>query len=209
MISSVLDFSEVERDCLIELCNIAVGRAAASLSVMVDQEVTLTIPDFDIIPHAQAVSFIAERTQGPVCVVNSSFAGQLSGDLYLMFPRDDGMRLVRRLLRDAPPLADLTELERDALLEVGNIILNAFLGELGNMMAVRFDCGLPDLKVGPAVSVLRPRGEGDVVLLFRISFGLTAEAIGGYLVVMAGAASADLFKALSHQIAQRFGMTAE
>lgn len=206
MTEAVIDFTAVERDCLIELCNIAVGRAAASLSVMVEQEITLTIPDFDIIPHAQALSFITSRTCGPVCVVNSSFSGRISGDLYLMFPHEDGMRLVRRLLHNAPPLSDLTELERDALLEVGNIILNAFLGELGNMTDVRFDCGLPDLRVGPAHSVLRARGASDIVLLFRISFGLAADAISGYLVVMAGAPSADLFKALSKTIAQRFGL---
>ena len=48
--------SELERDALAELSNIAMARAASSLRKMVDHEVALSVPSVEILTHDAAIS---------------------------------------------------------------------------------------------------------------------------------------------------------
>jgi len=202
-------FTDDERDCLTEFCNIAVGRAAASLSEMVDQEVLLSVPDFEVMSREQAVQYFVERDRGTICVVNTDFDGAVHGNAYLLFPHEQSLQLVRCLLQEAMPVTSLTELERDALLEVGNVILNGFLGELSNILEVEFISGLPQLTVGPASHLLDGNHGDATVILFRIEFGLSALEITGFLLIMVGVESAQVFKNLSLRFAQAIGLTSE
>ncbi|MBF0285170.1 MAG: hypothetical protein HQL51_12030 [Magnetococcales bacterium] len=67
------------------------------------------------------------------------FTGELEGAALLIFPSANSLQLVRELLHDDAPLETLPQLEQETLLDVGNIILNAFLASFTQMLSFDFD----------------------------------------------------------------------
>ena len=55
------ELNELQRDAITELLNIGVGRAAAALSEMVDQEVGLTVPHLDFVPRSELTSSLGDE----------------------------------------------------------------------------------------------------------------------------------------------------
>ena len=55
------------------------------------------------------------------------------GKALLIFPEQNGLDLVRLILRNSPPLSEMTEMEQEAFSEVGNIILNSCVGSIDVM----------------------------------------------------------------------------
>src|SRR5712675_527593 len=59
MNDSFIALTEIERDALAELSNIAMARAAGSLRQMVHNEVLLTVPSVDILSSEEAIKLVA------------------------------------------------------------------------------------------------------------------------------------------------------
>ncbi len=148
------DLNDDEKDALKELFNIGIGRAAGSLSEMVDDEVLLSIPHIAIITRQEAVGLIVERSADQITAVQQQFRGVFGGTALLVYPESSSLELVRSLIGEDIPLESLTELEQESLLEVGNIILNACLGSFANMMELELDFDLPEYFKGHCASLL-------------------------------------------------------
>ena len=142
--------TDFQQDVISELFNIGMGSAAASLSQMVGETVTLSVPSVEYLGQKMAVQRI-QRIVGSqrVTGVKESFKGSFWGDALLIFPESRSSELVRALLKDEDlPLETITEMEQEALTEVGNIILNACLGSLANIFQQNLIYGLPQYTQG-------------------------------------------------------------
>ncbi|MBF0147427.1 MAG: hypothetical protein HQL84_15635 [Magnetococcales bacterium] len=132
--------SELEEDALKEFFNMGLGMAANSLSQMVNNEVLLTLPKLKVVTYEEATRMLVQHSQEEKLVaVRQNFRGELTGTALLIFPGSESLELVRTLLNDDIPLEVLTELEQETLLDVGNVILNAFLESFTQMMSVEFE----------------------------------------------------------------------
>jgi chemotaxis protein CheC len=148
------DITEDEKDTLKELFNIGIGRAASSLSEMVDDEVFLSVPYLTIVSREEAIEMIVERATDNITAIEQQFQGFFSGTALLVYPESSSLELVRTLIGDDIPLESLTELEQESLLEVGNVILNACLGSFANMMELELDFDLPEYFKGNCRALL-------------------------------------------------------
>lgn len=191
--------AELERDAITELLNIAIGQAAASLSQLVDDEVKLSVPFVDFLTPSEAAQRLDHETQGGDSVaVRQQFRGQFSGDILLIFPGSRSLELVRSMLDDALPLETLTELEQEALLEVGNIILNACVGSLANQLGTPVESSLPAYVRARGGRVLGPVADGtdsELVMFLHVDFSLLRKDIHGYLAFIMDIDSANGFLA--------------
>jgi len=203
--------SEFQRDAIGELLNIGMGRASASLSEMVGEEVELSVPKVEIISHEQAVNDINEKVGSEITAIKESFKGAFWGDAMLLFPDKQSLALVRALLKDEDlPMEMLSEMEQEALTEVGNIILNACLGSLANIFKQNLEFDLPQYSHGSSSDILKPkmintsvRGrEAEAVLLLQMNFSLEKTKINGYLTLLM---DVDSMQALSKQLTEYFG----
>ncbi|MBF0621405.1 MAG: hypothetical protein HQL54_05720 [Magnetococcales bacterium] len=131
--------SALEEDALKEFFNMGLGMAADSLSQMVDNEVLLSLPQLKIVSYEEATAHLVANQKEKLVAVRQNFIGELSGTALLIFPGAESLELVRTLLSDDMPLDILSELEQETLLDVGNVILNAFLASFTQMMSVEFD----------------------------------------------------------------------
>lgn len=185
---------EDQLDALAEVVNIGVGRAAASLSSLVDQRVELCVPR---VRACGLVELQAELDGGDEPVDTSvvqGFAGSITGRAMLAFPRRSGVALARLL---ADEVADegtsgdeALEFDLAGILEeIGNIVLNGVLGSLANVFEDDFRYSVPELCVGSASEALvrdvAPATIGDepTCLLADARFELAESQIGGSLML--------------------------
>ena len=179
----MVELTELERDAIGELVNIGVGRAASSLADIVGSEVRLSVPSVSFLSRKGIVRFIEDNGVSEIVAVKQRFEGDFWGDAVLLFPCEKSLELVRSVVGEEVADSELSDLERDALLEVGNIILNACLGSFSNLLQNEINCSLPEYLQGSSSSVLEERmHEEDAVLLLHIDFTVSQLEISGYLV---------------------------
>jgi chemotaxis protein CheC len=196
----------MERDAVTEILNIAIGQAASALSQLVEDEVRLSVPAIQFLTPSQANARLeAETGSDDSVAVRQSFSGSFSGDMLLIFPEPSSLDLVRSMLGDMVPLDSLTELEQEALLEVGNIILNACLGSLANQLGTAVESSLPTYIRARGGRILGGAGNGDeeLVMFLHVDFSLLAKNINGYLAFLMDIASARNFVAAINAYLQR------
>jgi chemotaxis protein CheC len=201
----LLDQDQLET--LSELFNIGVGKAAAVLSEMVDEEVSLSVPFIECKDFDKALEQLQASTTAQVDAVEQSFNGTFSGIACLLFSEKSSFLLVQRLLGTEVPLDELTEMEHDALKEIGNIILNACFGTISDILHVPLESGLPKLISGTCADALKPItaeiNQDPIALIMRVSFSLPSGEIDGNITYIMTADSAqNLAKALDKYVSQ-------
>lgn len=175
-------FSDLEKDALCEIFNISVSQAAAAMSEIVQQKISMNVPKVEICDINSAKNFLDQGYD--ICGIAQHFRSSFSGKAILIFPEHRSMELVRLMVGVDTPLAQITELEQDALAEIGNIVLNACLASLSTMFNQRFDFDIPQLVFGDSTAVLSDYEEGNVLVLLHIKFFLEERALDGSIVFM-------------------------
>jgi len=194
----------LERDALTELVNIGVSRAAASLRKMVGAEVLLSVPSVEVIGHRRAAALIGEREAGALVAVMQEFSGAFQGRAMLIFPRANGLELVRAVVGEAMADEDAAEMETEALAETGNVILNSCLATMANMLRRSLTMSLPRVVHGDGASFLGAAEEGEGLVLFLyINFSVRDRSIRGYIAMVMDLPSLDALKELVGDFIER------
>lgn len=164
------------------------GTAAAALSEMVQEDISLSVPALSFFSKVNVARYIAEKSHDQMTGVSQSFNGLISGDAILLFPEQNSLEIVRLLLKESVPLEVLSEMEQEAFSEIGNILLNAGLSSLANFLQTDLTSGLPVYLTGSSLDIMNRAtiigNESSVVLFVRVDFGIATHAIGGYVVYM-------------------------
>ncbi|MEM7619451.1 MAG: chemotaxis protein CheC [Pseudomonadota bacterium] len=180
--------SDVEQDALNELTNIGVSKAATALSHLVNEEITLDIPSVRITTQDDVMSLISQNMNDDIVAISEHFSGSFHGNGLLIFSKSSSVELVQCLLPEATPLENLTELEQDALTEVGNIILNACLGTYSNILSQDLRTELPILFNGNhaqlASSISNLSTLKQLVILLNVTFTIEKKNVKGYLIFL-------------------------
>jgi chemotaxis protein CheC len=187
----MIALTELERDALTEIFNIGVGLAADVLSQMVNEPVRLSVPQVELTSQKNARNYYIQREQRPLCAIRQTYSGEVTTDAILMFPEENSLELVRLMVGGDLPLEQLTEMEQDAMAEIGNIILNAVISSLSSTLNLTFEGSLPEVSVTNVEDIFNPQqaapqGNTDQssVLSLTIDFSLSARQISGYLAFL-------------------------
>ncbi|MEZ5358826.1 MAG: chemotaxis protein CheX [Candidatus Zixiibacteriota bacterium] len=117
-----------QKDYLAELVNIGIGQSAASLSEMVGAKVHLKIPDVDVYPMTALHTQLAKLGGPKLSAVRQGFDGSLSGEAYLIFSFESAKGLAEKLMEEQIPTEQAEMQIEEVITEVGNIVINSFLG---------------------------------------------------------------------------------
>lgn len=187
----MIELKELEQDALTEIFNIGVGIAADVLSQMVGEQVRLCVPVVELTTQQQAKNYYMEREQRHLCAIRQTFSGEVTTDAILMFPEENSLELVRLMVGSDLPLEQLTEMERDAMAEIGNIILNAVISSVSSTLGLTFEGSLPDVSIITTDNIFsdrigaRQRSDAKApVLALTIDFELSARQVSGYLAFL-------------------------
>ncbi len=192
-----MHLTELQRDAITELLNIGMGYAAFSLSQMLDDEVKLSIPSVELLLRQDAAAHIEADPYKRIVAIKQHFRGSFWGDVFLLFPKENSLDLVKALMKQELSQDMLTELEQDALMEVGNVILNSCLSTLADvLMKEEVASGLPIFMIGSAQEVLDATIplEDEIVMFLRMNFKLHSSNISGYVAFILDIASIHRFK---------------
>ena len=187
----MIELKELEQDALTEIFNIGVGIAADVLSQMVGEQVRLCVPVVELTTQQQAKNYYMAREQRHLCAIRQTFSGEVTTDAILMFPEENSLELVRLMVGSDLPLEQLTEMERDAMAEIGNIILNAVISSVSSTLGLTFEGSLPDVSIITTDNIFSDRvgalSRSDAmapVLALTIDFELSARQVSGYLAFL-------------------------
>ena len=182
-------FSDLQKDALREIMNIGFGRAAAILSDVINLQVVLSIPRIELIPAHEIYSAMGHETRkdSTYFVIEQYFLGELSGASYLFFPEWEGRRLVQVLSGQETPdpgTGDPNEMERESLLEIGNIIMGACVGKISELLENRVTYQPPQCITQPdRGSSATLQFAGSTILLFQTLFSFRQENLTGFLFI--------------------------
>lgn len=134
-----IQFSPLEKDILQELMNIGFGQAAADLAQVIDLSIELSVPDIQLFKAVDLSVHIAKEVaeDQEFSLVEQYFLGKFKGIALLVFPAKAGKQLVSLFgLEDHrnSPSERLELLEKEAMIEVGNILIGACVGKITELL---------------------------------------------------------------------------
>lgn len=196
--------TETQIDALTEIFNVGAGRAALSLSEIVGDEVRLSVPALEVLRASDVDAKILALAKARFASVSQVFSGPFDAEAVLLFAENHALEIVRDMMGSQISLDDLAEFEQEAMCELGNIILNACLSAMADMLGVTFNSALPEYAVSSPQEIsmrLASDSHDDAyVLVLNIDLLIEKHHSSGHLIFLLSSTS------LSHLVAhlQRF-----
>ncbi|MBT4838124.1 MAG: hypothetical protein HON94_12340 [Methylococcales bacterium] len=175
--------SELEEDFLGELFNMGVGKSANALSQMLGQTIEMTVPDIEVLPIHD---FNLQQSQYfPLCCVSQQVSGAFDAVSMLVFPHNTSLNVVAMMMGEQLPAEALIELQEEAMSEMGNVVLNACMGDISNVIGDSIFLELPTYRL--AISDLlidEHEAKGDVVIHMNIKLIISSSKESGSLLLI-------------------------
>ncbi|TGN17109.1 chemotaxis protein CheC [Leptospira idonii] len=177
--------TELEEDALGEIFNISLGAAAKLMSEMVSDEILLTVPNLNIIRLEEALRLEALADK-EVCSIEQKFSGGMgTGSAFLLFHKNSSLEIVKMMMKDYVAINEVAQFEKDALSEIGNIILNSVLTNLAKLAEKRIETKIPEFFVGKYEDIVKDeffdQKNSDTILVAFIDYRLKGKDIVGYI----------------------------
>jgi chemotaxis protein CheC len=182
-----IELSDTERDALAEIANMGVSRAATSLRQMVGEQVLLSVPAVNIVTRQAASELVERGGSSKLVAVQQSFDGPFSGRALLIFPQTQSLELVRAIVGEEHSLEDVIDLEQEALAETGNIILNACLATIANVLHRTMRMSLPAVIRGDGATLFDVQSSpvtDNLVLFLYIDFTIKNRDVHGFIALL-------------------------
>lgn len=169
------DLGSMEMDTLREVGSIGTGNAATALSGLLNRRVRITMPEVRIMEYNEAIEWIGgpeNVTAGVLVRISGDIGGIMLSVLPLEFVN---MVLECMLDNKVEEFEHLDELQRSALVEVGNIMISTFINALSGLADVNIDLTVPAYTVDMqgailAVPMAEYGGQSDYIMTIGGNF---------------------------------------
>jgi chemotaxis protein CheC len=172
-----MKLSTIQSDAIQELGNIGAAHAATTLSQMLGSTIEMSVPAVTVVDLSHLADYMGEESAAMV-------AFELQGDIahggYILFyiTRESAIRMTNTMLGLTETNRPLSEMDKSALLEVGNIMVSAFLDATAELLGFVMLPSPPALTIDMAHAAMQSliaqmQEETNEVLLF--STELTCE----------------------------------
>lgn len=196
MIKNYDQLTSLEIDTLREIGSIGTGNAATALSQMLGKEVRITMPEVRIMGYNEAIEWIG----GPEAVTAGVLV-KLSGDVGGIMLSVQKLELVNFILetmlgKGINGYEDLAELEQSALIEIGNIMISAFVTALSGLAGIHINLTVPAFAVDMQGAILTvPMAEyggmSDYLMTIGGNFVCNGQEIPSHLLLSPDLRSLD------------------
>jgi chemotaxis protein CheC len=184
-IEQVTALTELERDALGEIANIAMASAANSIRRMVGHQVVLSVPAVEILSKETAAQIVGTPDNRILVAVRQDFTGAFSGRALLIFPETSSLELMRAVVGRSLSLKDIVDLQDETLAEIGNVILNSWLATIANQLKRNLPVSLPVVVRGDGKRVFEIEESATTFVLFlRIRFEINHFQMQGYVALL-------------------------
>ncbi|MCK9632727.1 MAG: chemotaxis protein CheC [Methanoregula sp.] len=165
-----MKLSTVQSDAIQELGNIGAAHAATTLSQMLGSTVEMSVPAIKAIDIAELGSYMGEES---AAMVAFELQGEIPHGGFVIFyiSKESAIRLTNTMLGMTDMDRAMNEMDESALIEVGNIMVSAFLDATAELLGFIMLPSPPALSLDMAhaamASLVAQMGDDvDEVLLF-------------------------------------------
>ena len=175
----MLALTELQQEILTELLNIGVGSASATLSTLLNSEISLSVPQLVFITQQEVLDRFNQKEN---LIAHDTFTGDISGDAFLLFTEAEQFSLTQEMLHAAPN-QEIDEL--DLLQEVANIVIHNCLGSLSNNLKAPLELGIPRSYRGHFPEEEKKAFTNTAIVLYvDMNFAVKDKGISGFLSLM-------------------------
>lgn len=169
-----LDHVEAEElDVFKEIGNIGAGNAATALAGILNVQITMEIPEVQIVPFNNIVNIL----NGPETLVVGllvDMSGDLNGYILLILEMGDAYEMAsmatgqKGIVPADHSTIVLNEMETSALNEIANILVGSYLSAI---------CSMTGLNIKPAVPQMAMDMVGAIMSIVAIEYGKIGESV--------------------------------
>lgn len=169
------DLNGLELDTIREIGSIGTGNAATALSSMLNCPVRIQMPEVRIMGYNEAIDWIG----GPE-IITAGVLVHMSGEVNGIMLSVQQMEFVNLVLEKmvghtVESYEQLSELDRSALVEVGNIMISTFINALSSLAGITIKLSVPGFAVDMqgailAVPMAEFGGQSDYIMTIGSNF---------------------------------------
>lgn len=141
-------------DVLKEIVNVGVGKVAKLLNAMLNSHISLQVPSLKILLPDELEMELSKYTNEQLFCVNLPFNSTISGVAELVFSAENASKFVTALTNEQVDTDDMNSIRAGTLTEIGNIVLNAVMGNISNFLGLKFRYSIPTYTEGDFSSLI-------------------------------------------------------
>ncbi|MFA4876937.1 MAG: chemotaxis protein CheC [Methanoregula sp.] len=183
-----MKLSTIQSDAIQELGNIGAAHAATTLSQMLGSPVEMSVPAIKAIDISELGNYMGEES---AAMVAFELQGEIPHGGFIIFyiSRESAIRLTNTMLGLTDMNRPMNEMDESALLEVGNIMVSAFLDATAELLGFIMLPSPPALSIDMAhaamSTLIAQMGEEiDDVLLFSTELVCEEHKIDSDIIMM-------------------------
>lgn len=170
--------------------------AGESLTALLGHPMRLAVSEITAVPVATLPTLVAAADTGVMAGLRFQIVGETGGQIILLFPLGTIFRMLRVLLGTQEKPQSLSDQERSAVQEVGNILVSSFLSGLGDLLGKRLMPTPPEIHLDDLTGLMREvmtglEGEASEVLVVRALFEDPDQRMEGHFFVLPEMASLE------------------
>ncbi|NMB80063.1 MAG: chemotaxis protein CheC [Methanomicrobiales archaeon] len=188
-----MDVDDEATDAIRELINIGVGRAAGMLNDITGCSINLQVPKVVIVTPEQLAAVNGSFSTTSLSSVALNFNGPMSGLSALIFPQESASSLVMLMTKETEKTPELDAIRIETLKEVGNIIINAVMGSIANVLQHHLTYSVAsyqEVTVPELIKSLRLPAD-DRIILANAHFRIENTPIDGNILLILEMGSMD------------------
>jgi len=149
-----IKLTDLQRDAMQEVSNIGASHAATALSQMVFKDIEIGIPKINIIPIEDTIECVI--TEEIAVGIFLKIADNFPTYILLLLPFDSALNMSAMLMGNQPDpyKADLDEMEKSAMQEVGNIMMTSFFDSISELIGLSLVPGPPTVACDMPVAIM-------------------------------------------------------
>lgn len=186
-----MELNANQQDVLAELINIGYGRAAGVLSELIGHRVLVEVPNVSLHTIREIGPILESALSPQVANINQTFSGVVSGNALLLMNEASALVLSKLVGGNITAAPSFDDNAKEIISEVGNIVLNACLGVLGNLLQIQVTFTVPRFEINSVTRVMNRAlddqpAEFSHGLLVHTRFHVKSVDLSGYLLVALG-----------------------
>ena len=105
----------------------------------------------------------------------------------MLFTESHALEIVRDMMGSQMSIEEIAEFEQEAMCELGNIILNACLSAMADMLTISLDSSLPNYKIASVEDIFAGLNQSEdqpYLLLLHIDLAIEKRHSEGHLIFL-------------------------
>ena len=153
-IANYEDMNTLELDVIKEIGSIGTGNAATALSQVLKKTTKMSLPAVYVLGYNEAIEMVGTPEE-IVAAVLVKMSGEINGIMLFILKIDFINAVLDSVLsKDIDDYMDLTELEKSALEEIGNIIISSYVNAMSGLTGVSIKLSIPSIAINMLGGIL-------------------------------------------------------